>query len=684
LQDVILNKGCDTMKKVAIGFLGALVLTALVAMPTAALQWPSPATCTDSLTIYNVQNPGSSCHPGNSDSLFTGIRGIVTAMDVKPSGTGFWLQNSAGGPYSGIDVFTANNNWPVTIGDSVIVCPTQATEFNNETELTALNGSFGGNFAFAVIAHSQALPPFQEGTPTTWNNLSSNTDMEQWEGCLVKCVPNTGQGPLRVARVYGTAYMVVDSACTTGICDSVFVDVVTIPNPQLGVPALGTALQWVRGIVGQTVNGYRIRMRDDNDWYPSVNPPSVAYAYAITDDTVRVVFDKQVTQASAEDEDNYQLGTFGGTVNSATLEPSGTAVMLHITNGLGHKVTESVSVSNLVAVVNSKAMTSTQSVTFWNGLTPIADVQAPDPAGLLASPCTDRSLFAGTGSALGDYRFTMRGVCTAVFPEGLNYLQDNTGNPRSGVAMYAPMAPLVVGHQYLMVTGVQEYFGETEATGNIYLRDEGVGTMPTPIVQTVGVLRDTTCDASQTVTNGEDYEGMLVKLQWAKAVENAANPGNGFDVAGPIPTWGDTIHIRDVKSGTPWTYQADSLAVLDITGVQTFSFGTMQVSPRTDADFFYRGFDLTGVPPTAQGLSFTASPNPARVTKVSFSLPKQADVDLSVFDLSGRKIATLASGSLPAGQYARDWNGSGAGAGVYFVRLRVGSETYNLRTVSLR
>ena len=39
---------------------------------------------------------------------------------------------------------------------------------------------------------------------------------------------------------------------------------------------------------------------------------------------------------------------------------------------------------------------------------------------------------------------------------------------------------------------------------------------------------------------------------------------------------------------------------------------------------------------------------------------------------------------MPAGQYTRDWNGAGAGAGVYFVRLRVGSETYNLRTISLK
>jgi hypothetical protein len=69
---------------------------------------------------------------------------------------------------------------------------------------------------------------------------------------------------------------------------------------------------------------------------------------------------------------------------------------------------------------------------------------------------------------------------------------------------------------------------------------------------------------------------------------------------------------------------------------------------------------------------------------VRFSLPKQADVDLSVFDLSGRRVVTLARGSMPAEAYEYEWNGSGVGAGVYFVRLRVGSESYNLRVVTLK
>lgn len=670
------------MKKVVTLSLGALLLTALVALPALAAQWPSVYTCTDSISIYNIQNAAASCHPVSTDTVWVGLGGIVTGIDTKTSGVGFWMQLSGGGPYSGINVFTANTNWPVAIGDSVIVRPSQVFEYGGaETELVSLSGSWGSNLYVTVISPNNPLPPFQEGTPTTWNNLSSNTAMEQWEGGLVKCVPNLGQGPLRVARTYSTAFMAIDSACTTGICDSVFVDVSTIPNPQLGVPALGTTLQWLQGIVGQSASGYRIRMRDDNDWYPSVNPPSVAYAYAITDDSARVVFDKEVTEASAEDVNNYSLASFG-TVNSATLEAGGKAVMLSITNGLGHGVTETVTVSGLVAVVNGKVMTAAQSVTFWNGLTSIAEVQAPDPVGLAAVPCEDRSLYAGTGSAVGSYKVTVRGVCTAALPGGLNYLQDNSGAIRSGAALYAPMNPLTVGHQYLAVVGVQEYYNETELTANVYLRDEGPATLPAPISQTVAVLADSTCDVAQAFLSGEDYEGLLVKLNFVRSTQNAGGPGYGFDVVG-VTSPADTIHIRNVQSLTPWTIQADSLDVYDITGVLGFSYGTFQLAPRTDADFVFHGNNV-GVTPISAGISFSVSPNPARVSNVSFSLPKSADVDLSVFDLSGRKVATLAQGNLPAGQYTREWNGAGNGAGVYFVRLRVGSETYNLRTISLK
>ena len=54
---------------------------------------------------------------------------------------------------------------------------------------------------------------------------------------------------------------------------------------------------------------------------------------------------------------------------------------------------------------------------------------------------------------------------------------------------------------------------------------------------------------------------------------------------------------------------------------------------------------------------------------IAFTLPANAtDVDLSVFDVSGRRVATLARGAVEAGPHTVRWDG-GTAAGIYFVRL---------------
>jgi hypothetical protein len=60
---------------------------------------------------------------------------------------------------------------------------------------------------------------------------------------------------------------------------------------------------------------------------------------------------------------------------------------------------------------------------------------------------------------------------------------------------------------------------------------------------------------------------------------------------------------------------------------------------------------------------------------VRFSLPAAADVELSLFDLAGRKVATLVSGREGAGRHSIAWHDSERlSAGLYFARFRAGTE----------
>ncbi len=78
-------------------------------------------------------------------------------------------------------------------------------------------------------------------------------------------------------------------------------------------------------------------------------------------------------------------------------------------------------------------------------------------------------------------------------------------------------------------------------------------------------------------------------------------------------------------------------------------------------------------------------PNPFNArTTIAFDLEKSAHVSLSVYDITGAKIATLFDGFREAGSPSIVWNAVGVSSGVYFARLAVGEETLSQRMVLLK
>lgn len=63
-------------------------------------------------------------------------------------------------------------------------------------------------------------------------------------------------------------------------------------------------------------------------------------------------------------------------------------------------------------------------------------------------------------------------------------------------------------------------------------------------------------------------------------------------------------------------------------------------------------------------------PNPFNPdTKIKFGLPKEVNVKLSVYDVSGRQVELLADQNFNAGTYEITWNASSYSSGVYFYKL---------------
>jgi len=103
--------------------------------------------------------------------------------------------------------------------------------------------------------------------------------------------------------------------------------------------------------------------------------------------------------------------------------------------------------------------------------------------------------------------------------------------------------------------------------------------------------------------------------------------------------------------------------------------------------------DYTGVEegelPVAFALKQNA-PNPFRGgTAIAFDLPTQAHAVLDVYNVAGRKVASVIDGELPTGRHTVTWDGvDSAGqkvsAGIYFYRLTAGENESTRKMILLK
>jgi hypothetical protein len=78
-------------------------------------------------------------------------------------------------------------------------------------------------------------------------------------------------------------------------------------------------------------------------------------------------------------------------------------------------------------------------------------------------------------------------------------------------------------------------------------------------------------------------------------------------------------------------------------------------------------------------------PNPFNPdTRISFYLPRAADVKLEIFNVLGQRVSTLIDGSLEAGDHSVIWDGSQAASGIYFYRLQAGEKIISSRMLLLK
>ncbi len=129
----------------------------------------------------------------------------------------------------------------------------------------------------------------------------------------------------------------------------------------------------------------------------------------------------------------------------------------------------------------------------------------------------------------------------------------------------------------------------------------------------------------------------------------------------------------------PSTYYA---ALWDKTGgftKQLIQHATVSVASLWYTAWLNAGVGATDAPSTRPAVAdrfalWQNYPNPFNPkTVISGQWPGDSEVRLEVFDILGRKVATLADGQYPAGKYTFAFDGTNLASGVYVYRLTAGS-----------
>jgi hypothetical protein len=78
-------------------------------------------------------------------------------------------------------------------------------------------------------------------------------------------------------------------------------------------------------------------------------------------------------------------------------------------------------------------------------------------------------------------------------------------------------------------------------------------------------------------------------------------------------------------------------------------------------------------------------PNPFNPsTNISYTLPEKADVELSIFNMLGQKVATVINQTQDAGTYTINWQAGSVSSGVYIYRLTAGGNTFTKRMMLIK
>ena len=634
-------------------------------LAAAALSLAAVASAQPIVTIYDLQTDLI------ADNTVVTVEGkVVTAVDDIPSGMGFFIQEPAGGPNSGLYVFVGTVNVPtVIIGDVVDVTGLYDDYFPAGapgTGLAELNLSVphGGQGSYTVVGSGQVPQPV---LLRAWQTRTANpVEAEKWESVLVRHerVARTATDP-GFGEWFGEEY-------------GFAVNDTTRFDDGLGTsgPPVGYQMSSVTGVLNFTFNDYKLTPRGQYDivYVGTAPAPSLLWAAATGEASIDVRFDRPVEQTSAENPGNYFLDL--GAVSTATLDGTDPE-LVHLVLGSA-MLPEILLTLTVIDVQNTDGVAMAPEATqFWGGLNTVAFSQYPDAG--------------GDSSAVAGQIVTIKGVIHSKYDVFGNhvYLQEvneppGARTPYNGLEVYLPAyLPQLAEGDIVIISDTQtEYFNMTSFVQPFYYFEKvsSGNTVLAPEVITIGDMSDPSV--------WEPYEGALVRVENVTVVERAG-AWNFYD-------WSvtqDDLNWLKIGDMGDYSYVEGLDDVLNITGTLRYEFGNFVLMPRRDADIeilYQNPLGADDLPAGAKIALAQNHPNPFNPsTKISFVLAEPGEARLEIFDTAGRLVQTLLAGQLDAGDHSFVWTGATAAgdqasSGLYYYRLTANGESETRKMLMLK
>jgi len=626
-----------------------------------------PALAQTEMSISEMQavstaSPDSSIHC-NEVVTVEGIALSSSEHFYSGSHSSFYLIDENGGDYSGVLVYHPDADvFDVYVGDRLRVTGT-VSEYrttssgivSNMTELVPGDPSVD----VEVLDYEQPLPEPVFVDMWYLDPIRHNEHVgERYEGMLMEIhdavVVDISAPPsfrqFTVADPQGNHTIVRTAAYSLG---------------SYGRPPLGSTFEVIKGVIYQVYGNYNVMPRDISDLVLAVGPPiisgtTVGPCGATSGDMISIA--TNLSDNTAIDEAFVYYRVNGGAFTEYPLvrdlsnpvlftsdlpaQPAGSLVEFYIyamddEGNPSYHPAEGAQAAEFPQIYISDAMPAT-----------CAAIQLDTyPDGGSHLQCHEATLTGTITFGYSDFGFlpedTYRNYLLADATGAGNamYLYNNTGHA-------AFMDSLEQGDRISVTGTVTEYNGLTELTNISAYTLLGSGNDVTAAPTTIPAL----------LADPEPWESVLVELQDITVVDSLG--------------YGEWL-IRDDQDNQlvldnlgVWTVALEAGAHMDaLVGAITWNFGAWKIAPRQNEDFV----NLTGVTAPLKPLRFSldsAAPNPFNPsTRIAYTLESPAQVALSVFNLAGQQVATLAQGAMPAGSHSVVFDGSALASGLYVARL---------------